>query len=123
MTVADEAAGRAEAQRRIAACRETRGEDLDLGGLQLTRVPEEVYELRWLRRLYLGADPEARNDRDFGGYDENDRKRCNALGALTGALCKALAGLELLDLAHNGLKALPTEMAGLVNLLPQPLGQ
>jgi len=42
MTVADEAAGWAEAQRRIEACHKNRGEELDLGGLRLTRVPEEV---------------------------------------------------------------------------------
>lgn len=34
--VANEAEGRAEALRRIAHCRETQSEDLDLGGLMLT---------------------------------------------------------------------------------------
>ena len=45
MAVADEAEGWAEAQRRIAVCRETQADMLDLGGLRLTRVPEELYEL------------------------------------------------------------------------------
>ena len=40
MAVANEAKGLAEAQRRIAACRKTRSESLDLSGLGLTRVPE-----------------------------------------------------------------------------------
>ena len=53
MAVADEAEGLAEAQRRIAACRETRSESLDLSNLGLTRVPEEVMELDWLRELDL----------------------------------------------------------------------
>ena len=53
MAVADEAEGWAEAQRRIAACRETRSESLDLSNLGLTRVPEEVMELDWLRELDL----------------------------------------------------------------------
>ena len=53
MAVADEAEGWAEAQRRIAACRETRSESLDLSDLGLTRVPEEVLELDWLRKLNL----------------------------------------------------------------------
>ena len=61
MAVADEAEGWAEAQRRIAVCRETQADRLDLGGLQLTCVPEEVYELGWLRRLYIGADAEGRS--------------------------------------------------------------
>ena len=41
MAVANEAEGLAEAQRRIAACRETRSESLDLSKLRLTRVPED----------------------------------------------------------------------------------
>ena len=57
MAVADEAEGLAEAQRRIAACRETRSESLDLSNLGLTRVPEEVMELDWLRELNLKNDP------------------------------------------------------------------
>ena len=38
MAVADEAEGLAEAQRRIAACRDARSESLDLSNLGLTRV-------------------------------------------------------------------------------------
>ena len=56
MAVADEAEGLAEAQRRIAACRETRSESLDLSNLGLTRVPEEVLELGWLRELNLKSE-------------------------------------------------------------------
>ena len=115
MAVADEAEGWAEAQRRIAVCRETQADTLDLGGLRLTRVPEELYELGWLRRLYLGADAEGREERYFGLSGE-DQKRCNALGALPVALCEGLARLELLDLAHNVLQGLPGEVAALVQL-------
>ena len=53
MAVADEAGGWARAQRRITACRETRGESLDLSRLGLRRVPQEVLELDWLRELNL----------------------------------------------------------------------
>ena len=49
MTVADEAAGWAEGQRRIKACRETRGEEL-------TRVPEELGELVNLTSLDLAGN-------------------------------------------------------------------
>src|SRR5262245_8999306 len=119
MTVADEAAGWAEAQRRIEACRETRAEELDLGGLRLTRVPEEVYELRWLRRLYLGAGAEARRLES----DHLGMKGRNALGTLPGAVCKALARLELLDLENNWLRSLPAEFADLANLKSLNLGR
>src|SRR5262245_61413019 len=115
MTVADEAAGWAEAQRRIKTCRETRAEELDLGGLRLTRVPEEVYELGWLRRLYLGADAEGRKKLLFG-LSKADQERCNALGTLPGALFEALGRLELLDLSNNWLKGLPAEIRSRPNI-------
>jgi len=121
MAVASEAEGWAEALRRIEACRVARAEELDLGGLRLTRVPDEVCELVWLRRLYLGADAEGRKQPYFG-YSSEDKKRCNALGALPGALCTALAQLEQLDLAHNGLRGLPAELAALTGLTSLDLG-
>ena len=62
--VASEAEGRAEALRRIAACRTTQAEELDLGGLQLTALDGEplaaLCQLGWLRRLFLGLSAEAR---------------------------------------------------------------
>ena len=62
--VASEAEGRAEALRRIAACRTAQSEELDLGGLQLTALDDELLtalcELGWLRRLFLGPSVEAR---------------------------------------------------------------
>ena len=66
MAVADEAEGLAEAQRRIAACRETRSESLDLSDLGLTRVPEEVMELHWLRELDLKNENWWRGVRGIG---------------------------------------------------------
>jgi hypothetical protein len=52
--VASEAEGRAEASRRIAACRTAQAEELDLGGLQLTVLDGELLaalcQLGWLRR-------------------------------------------------------------------------
>ena len=41
--VANEAEGRAEALRRIAACRTARAEELDLGGLQLMALDGETF--------------------------------------------------------------------------------
>ena len=43
MAVADEAEGLAEAQRRIAACRETRSESLDLSNLGLRAFPKKCW--------------------------------------------------------------------------------
>jgi hypothetical protein len=40
--VASEAEGRAEALRRILACRTAKAEELDLGGLQLTAFTHEI---------------------------------------------------------------------------------
>jgi hypothetical protein len=52
--VPSEAEGRAEALRRIAACRTTREDELDLGALQLNSLDEilkPLCELTWLRRV------------------------------------------------------------------------
>src|SRR5258707_12291312 len=65
MRVADEAEGRAVALRRIALCRETHAEELDLGGLQLTELPDEILELTWLPRLLIGPSQQARNSPDL----------------------------------------------------------
>ncbi len=43
----------AEALRRIAECKATQAEALDLSGLYLTEFPEEALELGWLRRLKI----------------------------------------------------------------------
>ena len=53
MAVANEAEVLAEVHRRIAVCRETCSESLDLSNLGLTCVPEEVAKLDWLRELNL----------------------------------------------------------------------
>src|SRR5712672_1363223 len=97
--VASEAEGRAEALRRIAACRTAQAEELDLGGLQFTALDGELLavlcQLDWLRRLFLGPSVEARET----GRLANGEK--NALGGLPGGLFGALTRLERLDLALN----------------------
>ena len=40
-----------EAHKRIEECRRARAETLDLSCLSLTEIPEEVFELTWLRKL------------------------------------------------------------------------
>src|SRR5262245_42440258 len=56
--VASEAEGRAEALRRIAACRAAKADELDLGGLLLTALGGKLLaalrQLGWLRGLVLG---------------------------------------------------------------------
>src|SRR5882724_1352177 len=114
--VASEAEGRAEALRRIAACRTAQAEELDLGGLQLTALDSEMLaalcQLGWLRRLFLGWSAEAQEKRAF---IESFEVR-NALGALPGALFDALTRLERLDLAFNWLPGLPASIANLTAL-------
>src|SRR5215472_4018391 len=119
--VASEAEGRAEALRRIAACRTAQAEELDLGGLQLTALDGELLEtlcqLGWLRRLFLGTSAEARENPKLAFVDyERNSKVCNALGVLPGALFDALTRLERLDLRVNGLLGLPASIANLTAL-------
>src|SRR5215472_15723716 len=97
--VASEAEGRAEALRRIAACRTARAEELDLGGLQLTVLDGEplaaLCQLGWLRRLFLGPSAKAREEPQHALINtKKNSKVCNALGALPGALFEALTRLE-----------------------------
>src|SRR5262245_45829632 len=116
--VASEAEGRAEALRRIAACRTTHAEELDLGGLQLTALDAEplvaLCQLAWLRRLVLGLSAEAREKPQLAyTSEENTSKVWNTLRALPGALFDALTRLERLDLGLNRLRGLPASIANL----------
>src|SRR5262245_20311799 len=116
--IANEAEGRAEALRRIAACRTAQAEELDLGGLQLTTLDGELLaalcQLSWLRRLFLGPSPEAREKPQLGFIVEE--KYGNALGVLPSALFDALTRLEQLDLADNHLRDLPASITNLTAL-------
>jgi hypothetical protein len=120
--VASEAEGRAEALRRIAACRTAQSEELDLGGLQLTALDGEILaalcQLSWLRQLFLGLSAEARENPQLAFInEEKDSKVCNALGALPGALFDALTALTSLDLSLNSIGAEGAQaLKGLVNL-------
>src|SRR6185503_21192243 len=49
------AEGIAEARRRIAKAKHTAAKELDMGGLGLVEVPEELLELEQLKVLYLGV--------------------------------------------------------------------
>jgi Leucine-rich repeat (LRR) protein len=119
--IASEEQGRAEALRRIAACRETRVDELELGGLQLTVLDGELLEalcqLGWLRRLFLGASAEAREEQYTAYLSKEDKSKvCNTIGALPSALFDALTRLAQLDLSRNGLNCLPASIANLTAL-------
>ncbi|HXW21510.1 MAG TPA: hypothetical protein VEK14_01225, partial [Rhodomicrobium sp.] len=125
MAVADEAEGLAEAQRRIAACRETRSESLDLSNLGLTRVPQEVLELDWLSELSLENE-----DWFFNGIGAEGARAlsglvnlttlnlwANAIGAEGARALSGLVNLTTLDLRNNGIGAEGARaLSGLVNL-------
>lgn len=106
--VANEAEGRAEALRRIAACRAAQAEELDLRGLQLTALDGELLDalcqLGWLRGLLLG-----------GAGDALEASN-NKVRELPGVLCDALPRLERLDLAYSRLFELPASIANLAVL-------
>ena len=107
-------AGRREAERRIAHCRDTQSDTLDLGGLRLSTFPEEVLELTRLKTLSLGLDADARKKPWFE-LSESDKKNCNAFRALPGAFAIALSLLERLHLSYLPLSDL-TPLTGLKEL-------
>ena len=123
MTVADEAAGWAEALRRIAACRAARADTLDLGGLQLTRVPEEVAGLINLTSLDLGNNNiDAEGVQALAGLANlrSLNMSSNSLnnGALTDlSALTSLTSLTSLNLFNNFLVAARVKkLEGLINL-------
>ncbi|MFB7502374.1 COR domain-containing protein [Streptomyces broussonetiae] len=87
--------GLAEARERIDACRATERQVLDLAGLDLTTVPEEVRGLTHLTRLIL----------DSNSLEELPEW----IGDLT--------GLEQLSADHNALVTVPESVGGLTRLV------
>ena len=111
-------AGLALAYELVAQCAREQADTLDLGGLQLTAIPDDlatqIGQLSQLKTIYLGGDAASRKSPYFG-Y-QNRTKKCNALGALPGALFTALTQLETLDLALNRLEGLPSTFSNLTAL-------
>ena len=95
---ASEAEGRAEALRRIAACRAAQADELDLGGLQLTALDDELLkplcELTGSGGCSSGPTPRCASRRNWLFIEgERNIKAFNALGELPGALFDALTRL------------------------------
>src|SRR5262245_45679671 len=97
----------AEASRRIAKAKAEGSNDLDLGALSLRDIPEEVYELTNLKRLYLGLALVARQSALVG---EEDKRIRNRIATVPAKLFAALARLDTLDLSYNDLSTLPSEI-------------
>ena len=127
MAVANKAEGWAEAQRRIAACRETRSESLDLSNLRLTRVSEEVIELDWLRELNLKSGPWWRGSNHIGAEGARAlaglvnltalNLESNRIGAEGARALSGLVNLTALNLANNQIGAEGARaLSGLVKL-------
>jgi len=101
--------GLAKAERRIAACRDSRSEKLDLSRLGLNAVPESLLGLTWLKRLNLrnnqiGPDG-ARALAALTGltalnlsYNQIGDEGAQALAALTGLTALNLSGNGAIDL-------------------------
>ncbi|SUB01535.1 Internalin-A precursor [Pannonibacter phragmitetus] len=107
--------GYQEALRRIAACRASGAEELDLGGLQLEEIPPELLELSWLKQLYLGAAAEARKNAYLIYQNLNTEELRNTYHMLPESFSTAFAQLEFLDLSYSLLASL-TPLEGLTNL-------
>ncbi len=60
--------GLLEACRRIEVAARGKAEELDLGGLGLTEIPEELYALTHLKVLYLGAPKRLQKIGNCSGY-------------------------------------------------------
>jgi hypothetical protein len=110
-----ESPGLLEARRRIEVAARGKAEELDLGGLGLTEIPEELYALAHLKVLYLGA-PKYLQKIPYWKRTQEDQKKRNALRALPPALFTSLPHLTHLHLDQNGLVALPMEIAALTGL-------
>lgn len=110
--------GYQEALRRIAACRTSGAEELDLGGLQLEEIPPQLLELDWLKRLYLGPSAEARENISLLLGHKDGKSLCNAYNSLPDALSTALSKLEFLDVSFSLLVDLSPigELKGLTKL-------
>ena len=101
-----------EARRRIAKAKMMKAKELDLGGLGLVEVPEDIAELPWLTRLYLGPDARVRK-KSVPWLSEDEKKTCNAMRMLPRAI-NALRNLRHLDLRGNQLTTLPAEIGGIL---------
>jgi Leucine-rich repeat (LRR) protein len=97
-----------EARRRIAQAATAGLEELDLGGLNLCDVPEEVFALTQLKRFYMGRERTGGSaPTSLGGGARN------RLATINPRLFTSLTKLETLDLAANELTSLPIEVASL----------
>jgi internalin A len=94
----------AEARRRIAEAAEKGLDQLDLSGLDLLVIPEELSALTNLKQLDLGAA----KDKPAVGVPAHNR-----ISALDARLCTALTQLQTLILASNELTGLPPEIGSL----------
>jgi GTPase SAR1 family protein len=94
-----------EAEKRIEIARRSAASELDLSCLQLTELPDSLWQLTYLVKLDLG-----------GMYlDPDDDDVNNQLKELPESLGK-LTRLEWLDLNRNQLRALPEALVNLPNL-------
>ena len=113
--------GEAEALRRIEEARQTGAEVLDLGGLGLTEITDELIEklasLGQLPTLHLGL-AKGVAEKSYYARTNEDEKLCNAVRVLPPALFSVLIYLNTrrLYLDGNQLTALPAEIGGLAAL-------
>ena len=111
--MADPAPNIAEARRRIAEAIEKGLDQLDLAGLDLREVPEEVLALTNLKQLDLGLAK---------GSTEGAAPARNRIAALDPRLCTTLTRLQSLTLASNELTGLPADIGSLQDLEVLVLG-
>src|SRR6266542_3922308 len=84
-----------EARRRIACVLAEGLDELDLGGLNLREIPEEVFALKDLKRLHLGR--ERQQGTSGSGLDPFFGEAHNSISTIDPRLFTVLTKLELLD--------------------------
>ena len=104
-----------EALGQIAECKETCSVELDLGGLALTEIPDQVAELAWLETLWLGGDADTRGKSTYP-FVRGIEEISNSVRELPPHLLKSFNRLRRLDLVWNELTALPPEIGQLTAL-------
>lgn len=99
-----------EALRRIAEAKKGQRDELDLSGLGLTEIPEQIAELTWLKTLYAGSNTRS---------NEDGRVKLSVTPNVIQNLpltLNFLTELQQLDLTGNQLSSLPTDIWRLKSL-------
>lgn len=89
----------------------TQAKELDLTGMRIREIPEEIYDLDSITRLYLGLNANIKkelqnNQQDIHSLSKQEKSR-NKLQSIPETLFTKLTHLEHIDLSYNQIKNFP----------------